>query len=194
MNEVKKQNSINLIIVITLTSLLEIAYGYFHIETSDKGYILIWETVAFLTLQVIVLLTLKLTKALSKQPVLDIYIGVSGLVHSVFMALLVAQCISTNIETFFFVSGIFIIFDIVLLLLWELICRRNKKKEHTTPKTFGRKQRTIITIFSFIGAFTGVFLVSKLNHSIIVSDVLFSLLSLTYTVFYFSLKTKKDNQ
>ncbi len=192
MNEVKKQSSIDLIVVITLvTSFLEVAYGYFYTKTNNNGYVLIWEALAFFVLQAMVLLILKLTKVLSKQRNLDIYIGVAGLTHSLFMALLVTQRVSANIETTFFVLGLFIIIDVMLLLLWEFIYRRNRKKEHNTPKTFGRKQRITTAVLSFVGAFLVIFLARIFDHNIIIFDVLISLLSVTYTVFGYFLKSKK---
>ena len=191
MNELKKHNTRSVLLIIALfTFFMEIGYGYAYAKNSTNGAVLIYEALAFLLIQGIILLILKLTKALSTQRALDICVGVFGLAHSVFMAALVAQRISTNIETIFFVLCLFAIADALLILIWLCLRKRNSRKKSDTPEFYGRKRTKVITILSFMGAFAGIIITKITGYNIIVFDIMIAVLSLIYTAFVGHIKKK----
>ena len=68
MSDIKKQNlNIFIILIMLISGLLEFAYGRFYSNASDEGYILIWETIAFFVLQILVYSVLKFTRVLSVE-------------------------------------------------------------------------------------------------------------------------------
>lgn len=192
MSDKKNNYSQNIIVLISVTSLIEILYACVYAKTSNYNYILISETLAFLVLQVVLFFIVKAAKVLLSERNFKLYLGTSGLAHSVFMAFLVSQRISTNIEKTLFVLGLFIVLHLSLILLWLILYKRSKK--HTTTKIYGSKQRKLIAVFSLAGAFIGVVLARVLDYDIIIFDIFVSLLSLTYTVFVLCFIKGKTNQ
>lgn len=188
MNDKKNNYLLSIIVLMSVTCFIEILYAYIYTKTSNNGYILFWEALTFMVLIVASLLILKATKGLLNERNFKLYTGTSGLAHSAFMALLVAQRISTNIETTLFVLCIFVVLHLFLILLWYILYKRSQKN---TSKKYRTKQRKIIAIFSFMGAFAGIFLVRIFDHDIIMFDTIVSLLSLTYTFFVFLLFDSK---
>lgn len=190
MIESKKLNTRSILVVTLFTSFIEVAYGYLYTKSSAEDTVLIYEALAFLLIQGIILFILKLIKALSAQRALNICVGVSGLAHSVFMATLVAQRVSANIETFFFVLCLFAIANALLILLWLHLLKRNIRKKSYTPEFYGRKRTKVITILSFIGAFAGIIITKITGYNLIIFDILIAVLSLIYTAFVCHIKKK----
>ncbi len=190
MVESKKLNTRSILVVTLFTSFIEVAYGYLYTKSSAEDTVLIYEALAFLLIQGIIILILKLTKAVSTQSALDICVGVSGLAHSVFMATLVAQRVSANIETIFFVLCLFAIADALLILLWLYLLKRNTDKKVNSHKVSNKKHTKIITIFSFVGALTGIIIAKITGYNIIIFDIMLAVLSLIYTAFVCHIKKK----
>lgn len=189
MSDIKKQNlNIFIILIMLITGLLEFAYGRFYSNASDEGYILIWETIAFLVLQILVYSVLKLTRVLSVEKNLNIYIGVSGLAHSVFMAFLTAQRISTDIKKTLLVFLVFVVILLFLVFIWQVLYKLNLKKEGKKTKMSKKTQSKISCTICFACVCLGMILFRVLDKNIIIFDVLIFVLSITYTAFYFVLK------
>lgn len=179
MSDKRNKNLISLMfIVVLITSLLGITYGYIYTKTSNNGTVLIIESVVFLFFQLTVFLVLKIKRILSTERILRLYVGLSGIGNSVFLELLVSQRVSKNFETMIFVLFVFAAFDLFFILMWKIIYKKNNVKHIKSSR-----KNKIIPALSFVGAILGVIIVRFSNYYIVVFDILVSLLSFTYTFF-----------
>ena len=188
MSELKKENlNIFIILIMLITGLVEFAYGLFYAKINDEGYILIQETLTFFVLQILVYLVLILTKVLSTEKNLNIYIGTLGLTHSWVMAFLVAQRISTKVNTLLLVLGLFLLLHLLIILFLKFWKRQSHEKTPNSKKNAKTPSKSMYFV-CFVGVFAGMLLSRKLGNNVIVFDVVVSILSIVYSTFYFVAK------